>query len=79
MENQHLVSPSPQCSSTPVGFGQGFLGKEQCDKTGAFPIFSWPGPDDFLPFLRLKSAPKGGQFCDATDIVKNATEELKRL
>ena len=26
-----LVSPSLQCSSTPVGFGQGFLNKEQCD------------------------------------------------
>jgi len=34
---------SQQCSSTPVGFGQGFLIKEQCDETGASPILSWPG------------------------------------
>jgi hypothetical protein len=31
MENQQLVSPSRQCSSTPVGFGYGVLSKEQCD------------------------------------------------
>jgi hypothetical protein len=51
MENQHLVSLSRQCSSTPVGLGKGLLGKEQCDKTGAFPDLSWPGPDDFYIFL----------------------------
>jgi len=28
---------------------------------------------------RLKSVLKGQRFCDATDISKNATEELKRL
>jgi len=33
MENQQLVSPSRQCSSTPVGFSQGFLSKEQRDNT----------------------------------------------
>ena len=43
MENQQLVSPSRQCSSTPVGFGHGFLSKEQCVNTGASPILSWPG------------------------------------
>jgi transposase len=36
-------------------------------------------PVDFYLFLRLKSALKGRRFCDATDIIKNATEELKRL
>jgi hypothetical protein len=34
---------------------------------------------DFYPFPRLKSALKGWHFFDATDITKNATEELKRL
>jgi hypothetical protein len=29
MENQQLVSPSQQCTSTPVGFGQGRFSKEQ--------------------------------------------------
>jgi len=37
MENQQLVSPSRQCSSTPIGFGQGFLSREQRDNTGASP------------------------------------------
>ena len=45
MENQQLVSPSRQCTSTPVGFGRGFLTKEQCDNTGASPIL--------LTWLRL--------------------------
>jgi len=34
---------------------------------------------DFYLFSRLKSAVKGRSFCDATDIIKNATKELKRL
>jgi len=34
---------------------------------------------DFYLLPRLKSALKGGRLCDATDIIKNATEELKRL
>ena len=33
----------------------------------------------FYLFSRLKSALKGRQFCGATDIIRNATEELKRL
>jgi hypothetical protein len=37
MEDKQLVSPSRQCSCTPVGFGQGFLSKEQRDNTRAFP------------------------------------------
>jgi hypothetical protein len=36
-------------------------------------------PTEFYMFHRLKSALKGRRFCDATDIIKNATEELKRL
>jgi transposase len=34
---------------------------------------------DFCLFSRLKSALKGRRCCDATDIIKNVTEELKRL
>jgi hypothetical protein len=33
----------------------------------------------FYPFRQLQSAMRGRRFCDATDIVKNATEDLKRL
>jgi len=36
-------------------------------------------PADVYPFPRLELALKGRRFCDATDIIKNATEELKRL
>jgi len=43
MVDQQLVSPSRQCSSTPVGSGHGFLSKEQRDNTGAFPptLLTW--------------------------------------
>ena len=40
MSKQQLVSPSRQCSSTPAGFGQRYLSKEQYDKTGTFAILS---------------------------------------
>ena len=33
---------------------------------------------EFYLFPRLKSALKGRHLCDAIDIIKNATEELKR-
>jgi transposase len=36
-------------------------------------------PADFYPFSGLRSALKGWCFCDATDIIKNATIQLKRL
>jgi len=36
-------------------------------------------PTDFHLFPRLQSALKGFRFCDSTDIIKNATEELKSL
>jgi hypothetical protein len=34
---------------------------------------------EFYLFPPLKSGMRGRNFCDATDIIKNATEELKRL
>jgi hypothetical protein len=37
---EQLISPSQECCSTMVGFGQGFLIKEQCDNTGESPILS---------------------------------------
>ena len=41
-------APSWHCSSTPFGLGQGFLGKEQCDNTAAFPLCYWPGSSWYL-------------------------------
>jgi hypothetical protein len=76
MENQQLVSPSRQCSNTPVAFVQVFLSKEQSDNTAAFPDLA---PADIYLFPLLKSVLKGRLFCDAIGIIKNATEELKSL
>jgi hypothetical protein len=46
--------------------------------TGAPLHTPYLAPADFY-LLRLKSALKGRRFCDATDIIKNAQEGLKRL
>jgi hypothetical protein len=43
------------------------------------PYFPYQAAADFVLFPLLISAWKGRRFCDATDIIKNATEELKRL
>jgi hypothetical protein len=43
MENLQLVSPSQQCSSAQVGFGQVFISKEQYGNTGEPPTLSFPG------------------------------------
>jgi hypothetical protein len=79
MENYELVSPSRQCCCTQLGFGQGCLSKEQRDSTGASLILSWPGSSSFLPVPLTEISSKGWRFCDASDINKNATEELKIL
>jgi len=79
MGNQRLVSPSRQCSSTPVSFRQEFLNEEKGDSTGASPYSPVSAAADSYLFSPLKSALKWRRFCDATDINKNATEELKRF
>jgi hypothetical protein len=77
MENQQLVPPTRQCSSTPVGLGQGFLSKEQHDNTAASPYSPALPPADFYLFSRLKSALKGQCFFGATDNITSATENIK--
>ena len=79
MENQQLASPLQQCSSTPVGFGQGFLNKEQYDNIGASPYSLDLASSDFYLIPQLKSAMKGQCFCEAAHIIKNVMEELKSL
>jgi len=74
-DNKRLVSPSRQCSSTHFALGQGFLNREQCDSTGATDL----APAAFYTIYRLKSTLQGRCFCNATDIIKNATEELKKI
>jgi transposase len=60
------------------------LVKDFVGKNNAATLEHPPYPPDlaaanFYLFLGLKSAMKGRRFCVATDIIKNATEELKRL
>jgi len=75
MENQHLVSPPRQCSSTPAGFGRGFHSKEQFDNTAVSPILL--AVADFYLFLRLKSTLDGRRLCDVTNVVKMRWEAEK--
>jgi len=58
---------------------QGFLSKEQCENTGPSPISPELAASDIYLFPGLKTTLKRRRFCDATDILMNATEELKRL
>jgi hypothetical protein len=77
MDTQQSV-PAGQCSSTPVGFCQGFLSKEQRDH-GHPPYSPNMAPADFYLYPRLKLAMKRRRFCEATEINKNATEELRSV
>jgi len=56
-----------------------FLTKNNVTTLENPPYSSGLAPGDFYLFPPLKSTLKGRRFCDATDIFKNATEELKRL
>jgi hypothetical protein len=43
------------------------------------PYFPYQAAADFVLFPLPKTAWKERRFCESTDIIKNATEELKRL
>jgi len=63
METQQLVSPSQQCFSTPVGFGQGFfLTKNTVIALEHLPYSPDLTPADVYPSLRLKPALNGRRF-----------------
>jgi len=68
MDNRQLISPSRQRTSTPVGFGQGFLSKEQYDNTEACPILSWLGSSWFLPVPSTENSNDGTRRFDVTDV-----------
>jgi hypothetical protein len=65
--------------STLVGFGQDFLANNNVTILDIHPYSPDLTPASFYLFPRLNIAWKGWRFRDATDINKNATEELKRL
>ena len=79
MENRQLGSPSLQCSSTQVGFVKDFLAENSVTSVEYPPYSPDLFPADFYLFPPLKWALKGRRFCNAPDIIENATEELKRL
>jgi hypothetical protein len=72
-----LVSPSRQCSLTPVGFGQEFLSKNNATTLEHPPYSPDLATDNSYLFPRLEVALNGRGFCGATDSNKNAKKQLK--
>jgi hypothetical protein len=70
--------PSLKCSSKRVGFGQGFLSIKQLFLYRSILHNPDLAPAKFYMVPQLKSAFKKRSFCDVTDIIENAKEELKR-
>jgi transposase len=56
-----------------------FLANNNVTTLGIHPYSPDLTPTNFCLFPRLKTAWTGWRFRDATDIIKNAKEELKRL
>jgi transposase len=56
-----------------------FLAKNNVTTLEDPPYYPDLAPADFYLFSRLKPALKRWCFCDTIDIIKNATEGLKRL
>ena len=56
-----------------------FLAKKNVTKLEHPPYSPDLAAADFYCSLSTEITRKGRHFCDATDIIKNATEELKRL
>ena len=80
MENQQLVCfSSRQCSSTPVGLVSDFLAKNSVTTLQHSSYSTDLDQTDFYLFPGLTPVLKVPRFCDAPDIIKNATEELKRV
>jgi hypothetical protein len=74
MENQQLVSLHDSVPTHRSVLVKDFLAKNNLT-TPELPL-AWL---QLIITLRLKSELKGRHFYDTTDIIKNATEELKRL
>jgi ferredoxin len=79
MENQQLVSPSRQHSSKPSVLVKDFLAKHKVTTLEHPPKLSCTGCGGCVPVSSTETNIEGWRFSDATDIINNATEELKRL
>ena len=77
MEDQQLVSPLRQCSSTPAGFGQG-LSEYQCDNNAAHPTFSRPVSRWFLPVPSIEISIEGTALLWRYCIIKNAAGRAEK-
>jgi transposase len=75
MENQQFISSLRQRS----GLVKVFSAKNNGTTLGPPSYSPELVPADFYLFSPLKSALKGRHFCDATGIIQNATEKLKRV
>ena len=60
-------------------FVKDFLAKNNVTRLEHLPYPPDLAAAEFYLSSRLKSALNGWSLCDATEIIKNATEELKRL
>ena len=79
MENQELVSLSHNAPAHRSVLVKDFLAKNNVTTLEYTPYSPDLAAADFYLFPRLKSALKERRFCDSTNIIKNVTEELKRL
>ena len=79
MENHYWLLLHENVQAQPSLLVEGFLAKNKVTTLESPPYSPHLLPADFYFFPQLKSALKGRSFCDATDIIKNATEELKML
>jgi hypothetical protein len=79
MENQHVVLLHDNAPAHRSVLVKDFLAKNNVTELQHPSCSPDLSASDYYLFSRLTSATKGRHFCDATDIIKNATEELKRL
>jgi hypothetical protein len=79
MENQQLVLLHDNAAAHRSVLVKDFLAENDVTKLQHPSCSRDLSASDYYPISPLKSATKGRHFCDATDIIKNAAEELKRL
>jgi histone-lysine N-methyltransferase SETMAR len=79
IEKQQLVSLSRHAPAHRSVLVNDFLAKNIVTALEHPPYSPGLASADFHLFPVLKSTSKRRRFCDATDIIKNAMEELKRL